>query len=180
MTFQVDLSVQIAGGVFDPDNGFVEVRGVFNEWGGGDVLMPVEGQDAIYALAVRITTSLPGSEVRYKYVINGGTWESGDDRLFTLAAEDQTLPVRTFDDLMSGDLLAEETFVVFRVNMADATPFPSGAAFDPDLNSVFINGDFLPGGWIDWANPPSDLELFDDGVVEQGEAVAGDGIYSLR
>jgi hypothetical protein len=41
----------------------------------------------------------PGGSVPYKFVVNGGTWETGDNRGFILPSSGQTLPVDYFDRL---------------------------------------------------------------------------------
>jgi len=39
----------------------------------------------------------PGGNVPFKFVANGGTWETGNDRTFVLANSAQTLPIEYFD-----------------------------------------------------------------------------------
>jgi hypothetical protein len=98
VTFRVHLGVQIARGGFDPAPGTVTVAGVFNNW--NTMASPLTNSPTetnVYVGTVNITSVSPGGSVPFKFVLNGGTWETGDNRAFTLASSDQTLPVEYFD-----------------------------------------------------------------------------------
>jgi len=103
VTFRVDLGVQIARGTFDPALGTVVVAGPFNNWSttASPLTNSVENP-TIYAGTVNISTVSPGGSVAHKFVLNGATWETGDNRAFTLESPSQTLPVEPFDRV--GDL----------------------------------------------------------------------------
>ena len=99
VTFQVDMAARIQDELFDAEVDFVEVRGPFNNWEGGTELAPREAGSTIYTSTVKVEFILPGSQVPYKYIINGGEWESGENRQFELENEAHTVPVRFFDDI---------------------------------------------------------------------------------
>jgi hypothetical protein len=103
VTFRVNLGVQIARGTFDPAVGTVVVAGPFNNWSTtASPLTRIAENSTIYAGTVNISTVSPGGSVAHKFVLNGGTWEGGDNRVFTLESPSQTLPVEPFDRV--GDL----------------------------------------------------------------------------
>ena len=98
VTFQVNLAVQTARGAFDPASGTLSVAGQFNNW--NTTASPLTNSPSdpyLYAATINISTVAPGGSVPYKFVINGGTWEAGDNRAFILATSAQTLPVEFFD-----------------------------------------------------------------------------------
>jgi hypothetical protein len=104
LVFQVNLAVQIAQGNFDPTTGFVEARGSFNNnWAGGFTLTNSPDSTNIYAGTFVDTTDVPGTSIGYKFVLNGATWESINNRTYTLTSTNQqTLPLVFFNDV--GDL----------------------------------------------------------------------------
>lgn len=98
VTFRVNLGVQIARGLFDPASGTVVVAGPFNSWSPtASLLSNSVDNPYIFTGTVRISTTSPGGSVAHKFVLNGGTWEGGDNRAFTLESPSQTLPVEPFD-----------------------------------------------------------------------------------
>ncbi len=154
VTFLVDMAARIDDEVFDPESDYVEVRGPFNGWAGGDELAPIEEGSSVYTGTVTVAFTLPGSEVPYKYIVNGGDWESGENRYFELEEEAHTLPVRYFDDVEPID------------------PGPLGTI----AISPVVDGSFT----MDWENPnavlqgTADLEsgVWDPIPVPEGETEA--------
>jgi hypothetical protein len=118
VTFRLSLGVQIARGLFDPASGTVVVAGPFNSW--STMASPLTNSvdnPTLFTGTVNISTVSPGGSVPYKFVLNGGTWEGGDNRTFTLESPSQTLPVDSFDrvaDLgpVSISVVAPEPFSV--------------------------------------------------------------------
>jgi len=103
VTFRVNLGVQIARGLFDPASGTVVVAGPFNNWSTtASPLTNSVDNPSLFIGTVNINTVSPGGSVPHKFVLNGGTWEGGDNRVFTLASPSQILPVEPFDRV--GDL----------------------------------------------------------------------------
>ncbi len=103
-----------------------------------------------------------------------------NNRTFTvIKGAAQVLPVVYFSDVDPTDLLPADTLVTFRVNMTNATQYPSGTPFDPSVNGVWFNGDCLTNGWYTtWGGMWPETQLFDDGT--HGDAVAGDKTYTFQ
>jgi hypothetical protein len=98
VTFRVNLAVAIARGTFDPASGTVVVAGPFNDWSTTTTTLSNSvAQPTIYSGTVKINTVAPGASVPHKFVLNGATWETGDNRVFTLESPSQILPVEPFD-----------------------------------------------------------------------------------
>src|SRR5688572_30426635 len=117
VTFQVDMTRQIALGVFDPALQGVEVRGAFNGWTGGQApLAPSAGNANIYTGTFSLEGA-PGANINYKFVRTPGDgWESTPDRTLTLTDSAQTLPVVFFNN--DAGIEPVTSTVTFRVNMA--------------------------------------------------------------
>jgi hypothetical protein len=48
------------------------------------------------------------------------------------------------------DLLTTNVWVTFSVDMTDAKEYPSGPAFDPNSDTVFLNSPGFTGAWLGW------------------------------
>jgi hypothetical protein len=168
VNFQVDMSVQVANGKFNPGVDSVEAQGTFQSlgtWSGGFQLTnnPSASNTNLYT-GTYMDASASGTAEQYKYVVDGGSgplgWEQPastgtDNRSFIVAASAQTLPAVYFSDLGPGDTLAADTWVTFSVSMTNAVG-TDGVHFNPSVDSVSINGDFL--GWWGWGSfPPNQL-----------------------
>jgi hypothetical protein len=179
VTFQVDMSLPIEDMTFVPALDFLEVRGSFNGWIGGIVLEPLEPGSSVFHATTAIKSAAPGSTVEYKFVFNGASWEEGANRTFVLAQEPtQVLPVRFFSDINPDLVLTADTEVLFTVDMNGAVG-TDGIPFDPALDTLYVNGDFIPTGWWATGAPFPEYEMLDDGSPVSGDAVAGDGVYSF-
>ena len=101
LVFQVDLAVQVALGNFDPTTGYVEARGSFNNnWAGGFTLTNSPDNTNIYSGTFVDTTDVVSNSIGYKFVLNGATWESINNRTYTLiSTNEQTLPLVFFNDV---------------------------------------------------------------------------------
>ena len=98
MTFRVNMGVQMARGLFDATSGTVVVAGPFNSWSPTATQLTNSPENpSVFVGTVNITTVAAGGVVAHKFVANGGTWETGDNRLFTLESPSQTLPLEPFD-----------------------------------------------------------------------------------
>lgn len=179
VTFEVDMALLIQGGLFLPASGWLEVRGVFNNWSSGLELVPIAEGSTIYTGTTTIKSLAPGSTVEYKYVYNGSQWEDGGNRTFELAqGGSQVIPIRHFNDSASEAILTGDTEITITVDMNNALTI-DGAAFNPGTDRVYINGEFAGFNWWGWPFPPEGFELLDDGSDEAGDTVAGDGLYSI-
>lgn len=143
VTFQVNMGYQISQGAFDPaiPENKVEVRGSFNNWGGGFALSPSATDPNLYVGTTDITGA-SGSTVEYKFVtVSGDTlnWESSNNRAFTMPTAAQTVPVAYFNNQWDGAPLN----VTFQVNMASQI---AAHAFDPTVDTVNVRGEFNSWG----------------------------------
>ena len=132
VTFQVDVSQQIALGNFTPGTSYVEVRGLLNGWSGGvdlltnDLSILRTNQFGLVTSNVWVGTfsvsASPGGAENFKFVINnpGTIWDSpnavnsdgGGNRYFANVA--QTLPLVDFADAPFAPLCS----VTFAVDMS--------------------------------------------------------------
>jgi hypothetical protein len=183
VTFQVDMSLQIAAGRFNPGAGdTVEVRGSFENWTAGQYVLAQSPTNAnVYTGTVPIVGAV-GSGESYKFVFTDSafgtvfeasapkysTLDTGApdyDRFFELPnAAAVTFPAVLFGDSGADDYLPSDTTVTFWVNMTGAVG-SDGRTFDPTNSgdSLWINGDFT--GWYAWydpenpTQPPSQYQL---------------------
>ncbi len=122
VTFQVDMSYQIAGWNFPPSADVV-VRGNFQSnagdpggnWQGNLFQLSDADSDEIYTGTFPIPSNFVGSAYSFKYVIvnppASDNWESIPDRQFTLTAPATVLPVVWFNnDYFIYDTLVTNTF----------------------------------------------------------------------
>jgi hypothetical protein len=177
VTLQVDMSVQAAIGDFDPTVGdYVEARGSFQSptWSGGFTLTNRPAPDTNVYVGVATIVNSPGTTISYKFWDTKfpGNYENpistgGGNRSFNLLTTNGTIVLTDvlFSDIQLADVLPADTVVTFSVNMTNAQQYPSGPAFNPGSDSVYINGDFL--GWPSWdvllpqlANDPVGSEIY--------------------
>lgn len=162
VTFQVDMSGQVAVGLFLPGD-TVECRGTFNGWNGGVFLLtnnPAGSNPNLYT-GTSALIGIPGDAITYKF------WQSdpsaahfgyesplstdGNDRRFNLLAGNGavTLAPVFFNDLSANLVLHSDTWVTFTVDMTGAVG-TDGHAFDPLFDYVCLNGDWMP--WWSWGS----------------------------
>jgi hypothetical protein len=195
INFQVDMSVYIAAGLFDTNTQEVYVRGNKMGWGNppaeGLQLIADTARPGIYTNTYRTDGQITGDRVEYKFTIwtpelAGTTWEDGGNKTLAFTGTEPkdalgyhliTIEPNYFNGVTPGSLLNEETVVTFRVDMRNART-TGGTAFDPAVDTVAVNGSFLPGGWQPW-DSLSATQAFDDGATG-GDATAGDLIYTVQ
>jgi hypothetical protein len=98
VTFRLNMGVQIARGTFNPASGTVVVAGQFNSWSTtASPLTNTVDNPSLFVGTVNINSVPAGGSVAHKFVLNGGTWETGNDRVFTLESPSQMLPIEFFD-----------------------------------------------------------------------------------
>jgi len=206
VTFQVDMSAQIAAGRFDP-TAFpvaqtVEVRGSFNGWASGTYVLtndPSASNPNLYSTVVRIVDT-KGSRELYKFELNNpaANYESSrpklttaDDgapnynRLFYLTTTighpvSTVLPPVLFSDAEVTDYVLADLQVTFTVNMNGAVG-SDGHAFDPVADTLWVNGEFANyngqlGSWYPWQDPVSPVSA--PAQYQMFENPLGSGIYS--
>lgn len=138
VTFQIHMDIQQQLGNFNPDTDQVVVRGAFNDWSGANPVLSNTG-DMLFTGSYDVDDAFIGQAVEFKYVIikpTGDTWESVDNRNFTLAAGGQTLDPVWFNNQDSmGQLVNVE--VLFSVNLEVMT---ANGSFDPATDLVVLRG----------------------------------------
>jgi hypothetical protein len=143
VTFSVDLAVQIAKGTFDPSTGTVEARGSFQtpcSWSGGFALTNTTETPNVYSGTYSVRNTLPGSTVEYKFVLNGGTWESINNRAFPMPSTSTNLPLANFNNEVPTAIP-----VTFSVDMSAQI---LAGNFDPAADYVETRGSFQsPTAW---------------------------------
>lgn len=193
VTFQVDMSVQTAAGRFDPATQEVWIRGNKFGWGNppeGLQLIADASRPGIYTNIFKSDTQLTGDRIEYKAVIwtpetFTTTWEDGGNKVLVFEGTEPKDPAGYhqlvvapwyFNGVAPGDLLTADTVVTFRVDMRNART-TEGVAFNPQVDTVVLNGSFFPGGWQPWGSV--ETVLSDDGL-NGGDTTANDGIYSAQ
>jgi len=177
-TWQVDMTIKTAEGVFTPGVDNVTVRGDFMDELGysgdwfpdeGPFLLADEDQDTIYTMTQTFDDSLDGTVFFYKYQINDAVWESSDDHSFTLASPETVIDVVLFENDEVVTILAVN-FLNFRL---DLTPFyGSGLGyFDPTTDAIKIEGF--------WGDGVAE-ELTDDSLRWCVENIWQPGIYETQ
>ena len=179
VTFQVNMASLLQDELFFPQFDWLEARGAFNSWAAGFKLEPISEGSPIFVGTTTINSIAPGDTVEYKYVYNG-VWETGSNRTFILPKQGpKVLPARYFSDLGPDSNLTEDTEIVISVDMKKALTL-NGGLFNLETERVHINGEFAGFTWWEWPFPSDGFELLDDGSAKSGDAVAGDGIYSIK
>ncbi len=174
VTFNVDMSgILLSDPGYDPTS--VTLNGSFNGWGASIPCTnnPSAANPNVYTAVVAVGE---GSSVFYqfRYTSSGNTKydnipsATGNRSLIVPQLAATNIPAVFFNNISPNDLLNVDTTVYFTVNMTNAVDYVSHAAFDPNNDTVFINGDFL--GWAGWnaialgsyilANDPVGSELY--------------------
>lgn len=135
VTFNVDMSVQIAKEVFNPAEHQISVRGSFNDW--GETPMSDGDGDKIYTVTVSGIAANSNIEYKFYHSASGGVWEDGDNKKVTLGTSDVTLdPVFFNGEGMPSGAAANVTF-----NVDMRLPVKQ-SAFIPGTDQVHLAGNF--------------------------------------
>ena len=143
VTFQVNMSVQVALGSFDPASSTVSVAGEFNGWSASDFMLTQSLTDSNLWVGTRTLTGAADSTVSYKFVMNGGTWEGNvgpggaQNRALTLTSAAQSLPVVFFNNVTA---VPGNIPITFQVNLGVQI---AQGNFDPAAGTVSVAGDLL-------------------------------------
>jgi hypothetical protein len=146
VTFLVDMSVQIANGVFDPATSRLVVSGdAIDDWAnqGTHVLFQSPTNQNLWIGTFEITAPV-GATVNYKFIMDGN-WESRPNRTFVMTNQPIVLPVVFFNDVTNP---AVPIPVTFSVNLGVAI---ARGWFNPEWDFVEARGSFLTtagGAWI--------------------------------
>lgn len=151
VTFQVDLTIKTAEGLFIPGTDNVTVRGSFMDETGlrdgdwfpseGPFVLSDDDADTIYTLILDMPDSLEGNLYEFKYQINDAIWEGDPNRKFTLVSPETIIPVDYFDRDSVVTVQVVNT-LNFTADLTDI--YGSGVGyFDPDLHVLNLMG-------LDW------------------------------
>ncbi|HYG22474.1 MAG TPA: hypothetical protein VEH04_06790 [Verrucomicrobiae bacterium] len=182
VTFQVNMSVQIAQGTFDPDNGTLWIAGdAINDW---DVdISPISLTRSLSDTNVWTTTldvtNLVGSTVSYKYILNS-TWETIDNRTFIMPSTATNLPVVFFNNVTN---TASPIPLTFSVNLGVQI---ARGNFNPENGDVVeVRGSFLMGPGSTWlggfvlTNDPANPLIYSGTIVDTNDAVGSQVQYQF-
>ncbi len=191
VTFNCDMSVQIASGNFNVDTGMVVVRGNFQvllgdstDWTGNFFQLSDQDGDEVYSLTVDFPEESIGSNFEYKFVMDD-IWETNPNRTFILQNGQNNLPVFFYDnDEEINPPLTSDVDVRFNVDMNNnPRNARDGSEINPDeIIFVGIKGGleelgFWQGNWTPADTTTGEmLVLHDDGTF--GDLVANDNIWS--
>jgi len=150
VTLQVDMSVKILEGLFDPATDVVRCAGDFQGWSPGDAPdMDDADGDSIYVVTYPMSAN---AEHQFKYII-GTDWGNNEDnnRVIMIGANDTIIPpVYYNDDDVVTDL--QDGSINFKVRM---DVMAEVLIFDPLKDSVQVRGGF--NGWGDSDAPRSKM-----------------------
>ena len=167
VTFQVDMTVPIVTGTFNPGNGdLVSAAGTFqssisaNQWQAGVFILtnnPTGANQYLYT-GTYIDQNPPGTGEQFKFQIDSPNtsstnWENINNRTFTLGSSAQVLPIVTWNNEDTNTVLLQPTTVTFTVDMTNAVDV-FGNPFDPANDDVMIAGTFTTPQWtLNWTDP---------------------------
>jgi hypothetical protein len=157
VTFQIDMSVQITLGGFDPATNQVVVRGDFEtdagdstNWAGNNFVLSDAG-NGVYSRVVDLPSSKEGTQYNYKFVIPGATdsWEQdgvgeggASNRFFVLTGPSQVLPVVFWNNAQGAGVTNTFNFTCDMTGIYGSGP----GFFDPNVDSVLVMGLDWDGG----------------------------------
>jgi hypothetical protein len=145
VTFQVDMSVKIAEGSFDPLylGEWVRPLGTFNGWAGGDSIFFDDDGDEVYVGTLMLAE---GSMIEYKWVVReddgSDTWEDGSNRTYTVPTGGGTIPVVWFNNDSVVSIPVTQNILL----KTDLNAYFEMGWFQPSIDSVQVRGAF--NSWV--------------------------------
>ncbi len=134
VTFQVDMSVKMQEGLFDPGTEAVTVRGSFNDWGNStnnpDTLTDGDN-DSVYTKSISMAST---QTIGYKFWASVLDYEAGSDRSATLSEQDTTLPTVFFSN---DNIVGPPGFIANPTSLS----FGSVDVGDPVMDSIVVTND---------------------------------------
>ncbi len=165
---QVNMNAQVPMGTFDYGTNEVWARGdSFGGWGNPPQGLQLFQDSARPGIYTNTWTALqvPGAPIQFKFTIWNPTagstkWEdniggnrtvvwSGTEPVDAAGNHVQNYGPVYFDNVSPSDILMTDTYVTFRVDMANAMTM-GGTPFDPVNDTLWVNGEFFPNGWWTW------------------------------
>jgi len=157
VTFQVDMSVKIATGYFNPGSDVVTCPGGFNNWlneppANTEKVMTDPDNDSVYTITIAMA---PSATYEYKFNIGlgwNGKDETGGNRSVVVGTTGMTVPVSFFNDY--NPVTGVTSSVTFSVDMQ----LPAQGDFEPGTDNVYVAGNFTGwgGGAIEMEDPDND------------------------
>ncbi len=144
VTFSVDMSFQITLGNFVVGTDVVSVAGTLNGWG-ADPLSD-DDADGIYTG----TFNAPAGAMEYKFHINGTSWETIENRTYTVVDGDNVLPTVWFDNQEPVGTTDVEVFV-----QVDMTVQILNGNYDPDNGDLIV----IRGGHANYGDWGGAIEM---------------------
>lgn len=197
VTFQVDMSVPIFNGDFNPATDLVVIRGghpSLGNWGGAVAVLSDAG-DNLYSNIFTFDSIPVETPIEFKYVIleNGdpdlANWETSNNRSFQMMGNEPdgdddtylelTLEPVNYGDVGMDDIIQVDLSVIFEVDMRPAyykldDPSSGGIEGIEQIETVEIAGYFNSWPWEDFG---PEFQLHDDGVAP--DEVAGDSMFTV-
>jgi hypothetical protein len=182
VTFQVNMSVQIAQGAFDPSSGTLLIAGnAINNWDDDNVPLPLTQSQTdtnIWTITLSVTNPV-GSAVAFKYILNG-TWETIPDRSFVMTNEARTLPVVYFNNVTN---VVVPIPLTFQVNLGVQMALGN---FDPANGGVVeVRGSFLTGAGGTWlggfalTNDPANPVIYRGTIIDTNDSAGSTVLYQF-
>jgi hypothetical protein len=162
VTFNVDMSVKILEGLFDPSLEAVVVAGSFQgaDWTPETSDSMVVATDSVFTSTVKMLANV---DYEYKFKIGRNAEDTGweqNNRQFSAAGDDTTLATVFFDnDSVVSDI--KDGSIEFVVNMVVVEEI---GLYDPTTDSLEVRGDF--NGWSD-TDP--DISLMNQNFLDPNE-----------
>jgi hypothetical protein len=155
VTFQVDMTQQIAVGNFTNGVNTVNARGIFNSWGTYALTNDPGGSNTnLYTGTIDNTADANGALMNYKFSIDSGGWESGNNRqigLPTTSGASLLVPSCYFNDQPRTDVTVNDN-ITFQVDMTQQIAVGN---FIPGTSVVSVRGAFNSWGTTSMTNDPS-------------------------
>jgi hypothetical protein len=147
ITFQVNMSVQEALGIFTPGTDNVLVRGSFNGWGGTNPTLSAIG-NGLYSGTYDMDDAMIGETVEFKFVkarTDGDVWETVPNRTFVVGDTGaQTIDGGFFDNITEVPSLLDAE-ITFLMNMEIMI---MNGSFQPAEDLIVIRGNNAAiGNW---------------------------------
>lgn len=197
--FQVDMSVAIDGGIFNPLTDGLVIRGNYAEignWGGYDVPLSAEGASDLYTVWVQFADFPLTDTLEYKYVVDPGNdgegnevWESTPNRHLAFTGDEEDSDQNGYKEVELDPVffqdnpgnIASDVTVTFVLNSWPAWQKFVAEGIDgiDAIESFWIAG-FSPDvniGWA-WGAFPPHAQLLDDG--NPPDETAGDRLYTVQ
>ncbi|MFN4110981.1 MAG: DUF4623 domain-containing protein [Ignavibacteria bacterium] len=157
VTFNVDMRVKTAKGLFSPADDSLVVRGSFNGWSGNADLLSDPDGDTVYTITKNYFVA--GDTAEYKFVILKDAqdiWESIPNRVIVFEEGNKTYNFYFDND----SVITAQAQVTFNINMRVAI---LKGKFVPSTDLLVIRGNF--NGW--------------SGLSDQLSDPDGDSVYSI-